>query len=65
MKRFIAGAAAFVALVLCVSCSNTDKCLQKLGYDNCEALKKAFNLQNKDEAIKYHDITVKCGCKGE
>jgi hypothetical protein len=46
------------------SCStNTEKCLQKLGYQDCEHLKKAFNLQNKDEAIRYHDICVKCGCK--
>jgi hypothetical protein len=63
MKRFIACAALFCALAFCISCSNPDKCLQKLGYQNCESLKKAFNLQNSDEAIKYHTIKTKCGCK--
>jgi|WetSurMetagenome_2_1015567.scaffolds.fasta_scaffold00048_16 hypothetical protein len=63
MKRFIAGCAVCMALFFCVSCSNTDKCLQKYGYGNCEGLKKAFNLNDKDEAIRYHDIQVKCGCK--
>jgi hypothetical protein len=65
MKRFIAFAAVCVALALCASCGNTEKCLQKAGYQDCDHLRKAVNLQNKDEAIKYHDLCVKCGCKEE
>jgi hypothetical protein len=65
MKRFIAFVAVCFALAFCVSCSNSEKCLQKLGYQDCEHLRKAVNLQDKDEAIKYHDICVKCGCKEE
>jgi hypothetical protein len=63
MKRFIAFAALCATLTFCVSCSNPEKCLQKLGYENCEKLKKAFNLQDNDEAIKYQSIKSKCGCK--
>jgi hypothetical protein len=63
MKRFIGFAALAMLLAFCVSCSNPDKCLQKLGYSDCDGLKKAFNLNDKDEAIQYHDIKVKCGCK--
>jgi hypothetical protein len=63
MKKFVGLATICAAVVVCVSCSNTDKCLQKLGYSNCESLNKAFNLNDKDEAIRYHDIKVKCGCK--
>ena len=63
MKGFIAIVALCGGLLFCVSCTNTEKCLEKYGYSSCENLKKAFNLQNSDEAIKYHDIQVKCGCK--
>jgi hypothetical protein len=63
MKQFIALATVCVALAFCASCSNTEKCLEKYGYKNCDNLKSAFNLQNSDEAIKYHDIKIKCGCK--
>jgi hypothetical protein len=65
MKHFIAFAALCIALAFCVSCTNTEKCLQKAGYQDCDHLRKAVNLQNKDEAIKYHDLCVKCGCKEE
>jgi hypothetical protein len=65
MKRFIACAAACVVLAFCMSCTNTNKCLEKAGYSDCDHLRKALNLQNKDEAIKYHDLCVKCGCKEE
>jgi hypothetical protein len=66
MKMLISFTAVCLALALCVSfasCSNTEKCLEKYGYKNCENLKNAFHLQNSDEAIKYHDIKTKCGCK--
>jgi hypothetical protein len=63
MKRFLAFAMICIAAAFCFSCSNTEKCLEKHGYKNCESLKNALNLQNKDEAIKYHDICIECGCK--
>jgi len=63
MKRFAIVALVCFGSLLCISCSNTEKCLEKAGYKNCENLKNAFNLQNSDEAQKYHDIKSKCGCK--
>jgi len=59
----ISFAAVCLALAFFASCSNTEKCLEKYGYKNCDNLKSAFHLQNSDEAIKYHDIKTKCGCK--
>jgi hypothetical protein len=63
MKKVAAFVALCAGLLLCVSCQNTNSCLQKYGYTDCDNLKAAFNLQNNDEAIKYHDIKMKCGCK--
>jgi hypothetical protein len=63
MKRFLGFALICIAAAFCFSCTNTEKCLEKYGYKNCDNLKSALDLQNKDEAIKYHDIKVKCGCK--
>jgi hypothetical protein len=39
-----------------------DNCLKRKGYSSCEDLKSAFNLQDKDEAIRYLDIAKQCGC---
>lgn len=54
---------SFCSLLMFSSCQNTNKCLQKYGYQDCEHLKQALNLQDNDEAIKYHNIKKKCGCK--
>jgi hypothetical protein len=61
--KLFAAIFAAVAVIFCVSCTNTEKCLQKLGYNDCEHLKNALNLQNSDESLKYHSIKKKCGCK--
>jgi hypothetical protein len=61
MKRIVA--LTVFAMLCLMSCKNTEKCLQKYGYENCEHLKQAFHLQDKDEAIRYHVIKKECGCK--
>jgi hypothetical protein len=63
MKQFLIISLSAMALAFCISCTNTEKCLQKQGYDNCEKLKAAFNVQNSDDALRYHAIKTKCGCK--
>ncbi len=63
MKRIAAVTLVCFTSLFLFSCSNTEKCLEKAGYKNCDGLKNAFNLQNSDEAQKYHDIKTKCGCK--
>jgi hypothetical protein len=53
------------ALALCMGCSvNTEKCLEKEGFKNCDdfsaAAKKA---QGNDEAYRFHTIAKKCHCQ--
>lgn len=60
MKKVLVLAIAVCAIAV-VSCSQ-ESCLKKKGYSSCEDMKKAFNLQDNDEAIRYHDLAKGCGC---
>lgn len=63
MRILTAIAAATLMLgVLTLSSCGKENCLRKRGYSSCEDLKSAFNLQDKDEVIRYHDIAKQCGC---
>jgi hypothetical protein len=63
MKRiFVAVAVASIAFMVC-SCSQ-EGCLKKYGYTSCDHLSKALNLQDNDEALKFHSICKECGCPG-
>jgi hypothetical protein len=64
MVKYAFVLAAAVA-ILTVGCStNTEKCLQKEGYQNCEDFKAAAKkAMGNDEAYRFHAIAKKCGCK--
>ena len=54
-----------VLLAVCalfIGACSKDACLKKFGYSSCDHLKKALNLQDSDEALKYHSICKQCGC---
>lgn len=52
-----------IAGVMMLGVCSKESCLKKYGYSSCEHLRKALNLQDKDEAIKYNMITKECGCE--
>ena len=42
---------------------NTEKCLQKEGFKNCEDFKEAMKkAEGNDEVYRFHSIAKKCGC---
>ncbi len=55
---FIASVCAFFI----GACGTKEDCLKKYGFKSCDDLKTGLNLQDKDEAIKYHKIVTDCGC---
>ncbi len=58
---------AVVAAVsfLFLGCSiNTEKCLEKEGFKNCEDFRAAAKkAQGNDEAYHFHSIAKKCNCQ--
>ena len=65
MYKYLVAIAA--ASFLLVGCSlNTEKCLQKEGFQNCEDFKAAMKKAvGNDEAYRFHSIAKKCGCGDE
>jgi hypothetical protein len=53
------------AAFLFTGCSvNTEKCLEKEGFKNCEDFKNAAKkAQGNDEAYRFHSIAKKCHCE--
>jgi len=63
VKYLIAFAAASFLLLGC-STVNTEKCLQKEGFKNCEDLKAAAKKAvGNDEVYKFHSFAKKCHCE--
>ena len=59
---FMLGAAA--ALLLAGCSINTEKCLAKEGFKNCEDFKAAAQkAKGNDEVYRFHTIAKKCNCK--
>jgi hypothetical protein len=57
---FAVGAAAFLVAGCMV---NTEKCLEKEGFKNCEDFKAAAKKAvGKDEAYRFLSIGKKCNC---
>lgn len=67
MAKYLLKYATVVAAVsfLFLGCSvNTEKCLQKEGFKNCEDFKTAATkAQGNDEAYRFHSIAKKCHCE--
>ncbi len=63
MVKLLVGIIAASCLLL--GCSvNTEKCLQKEGFKNCDDLKAAAQkAEGNDEAYRFLSIAKKCGCK--
>lgn len=63
VKYLIAFAAASFLLLGC-STVNSEKCLKKEGFQNCEDLKAAAKKAvGNDEVYKFHSIAKKCHCE--
>ncbi|MBN2036864.1 MAG: hypothetical protein JW768_09000 [Chitinispirillaceae bacterium] len=65
MKKYLAAVIAVAFMFL--GCSlNTERCLQKEGFKNCEDFKEAMaKAQGNDEVYRFHSIAKKCGCGAE
>ncbi|MCU0608331.1 MAG: hypothetical protein MUF22_01000 [Chitinispirillaceae bacterium] len=62
VKCLVAAGAAVALVAGCMV--NTEKCLEKEGYKNCEDLKSAAaKAVGNDESYKFLSIAKKCGCK--
>jgi hypothetical protein len=64
MMRCAAAMAAVSVLFLGCSALNTEKCLQKEGFKNCEDFKAAAKKAvGNDEVYRFHSIAKKCRCE--
>jgi hypothetical protein len=63
VKSLIAAAAALILLLGC-STVNTEKCLEKEGFKNCEDFKAASKKAvGNDEVYRFLSIAKKCHCE--
>ena len=64
MVKYLTAVALAALMLLGCSTLNTEKCLQKEGFKNCEDFKGAAKKAvGNDEVLHFHDIAKKCGCQ--
>ena len=63
MKRILALVAA-AAILFIIGCGSPEKCLDKYGFNSCDEFRQVMKKnQDRDLAIKYHDVSIECNCK--
>jgi hypothetical protein len=64
MIKYLTALAAASFLLFGCSTVNTEKCLQKEGFKNCDDFKAAAKkAEGNDEVYKFHSIAKKCRCE--
>ncbi|MGA2507992.1 MAG: hypothetical protein ABSF80_11010 [Chitinispirillaceae bacterium] len=64
MIKFLMMSIVAVSLLLPGCSVNTEKCLGKEGFKNCEDFKAAAKKAvGNDEAYRFHSIAKKCHCE--